>query len=554
MKHAALPPRPPERSADAWLARVAQGGLSAQDLTIAGFALAAEKRVAESIDVFMQALSLKPDFAPAHTGVGGCLALEGLHLEAAESFRTAYMMDPQRLDDLARAAYHRQYVCAWAGLGDDVAELRQRLNGPDTALISQPVDPFAALTLGLGAADQRRAADLYAARAAARSQPPLPRLKRPSWDGRRRLRIGYLSADFYSHATMVLWIGALEAHDRARFEVFLYSHSPDDGSPLRRRTVAAAEHFVEVGGLSDRALAQRMQADGIDIFIDLKGYTKNARYGVAPLRPAPVQVNFLGFPGTLGGRAFDYVVADATVAPTADARHFAEALAHMPHGYQPNDDQRRPGPLPERAQVGLPATGFVFACFNQAYKITPTVWALWLRLMHAVPDSTLWLLSCGPQADAALQQRWTHAGLAPARLVLAPKLSLDAHLARLPHADLCLDTVPVNAHTTAADALCAGVPVLTVLGDTFASRVAASLLRTVGLPELVCANLADYETLALRLAHEAEHLAHLKARLLAARETSPLFNSRQFAQNFEALLTRMAQRQAHGLKPAALLA
>jgi protein O-GlcNAc transferase len=554
MKHAVLPPRPPAQSADAWLARVAQGGLSAQDLTIAGFALAAEKRVAESIDVFMQALSLKPDFAPAHTGVGGCLALEGLHLEAAESFRTAYMMDPQRLDDLARAAYHRQYVCAWAGLGDDVAELRQRLNGPDTALISQPVDPFAALTLGLGAADQRRAADLYAARAAARSQPPLPRLKRPSWDGRRRLRIGYLSADFYSHATMVLWIGALEAHDRARFEVFLYSHSPDDGSPLRRRTVAAAEHFVEVGALSDRALAQRMQADGIDIFIDLKGYTKNARYGVAPLRPAPVQVNFLGFPGTLGGRAFDYVVADATVAPTADARHFAEALAHMPHGYQPNDDQRRPGSLPARAQVGLPATGFVFACFNQAYKITPTVWALWLRLVQAVPDSTLWLLSCGPQADAALQQRWTHAGLAPARLVLAPKLSLDAHLARLPHADLCLDTVPVNAHTTAADALCAGVPVLTVLGDTFASRVAASLLRTVGLPELVCANLADYETLALRLAHEAEHLAHLKARLLAARETSPLFNSRQFAQGFEALLTRMAQRQAQGLKPAALLA
>jgi protein O-GlcNAc transferase len=525
-------------------AQIADADCQDADLLVeAGLCFMSAQRFQESIATYLRAMTIAPDLARAHMGLGGALRMIGMYQEAAESFRTAYLLEPRLIQHLGHTIFNHQLACSWSSLRADLKALEEGLQA-DQALT---VDPFIGMAAGLSAQMQL----VLNSRVARQICDPIKPLPAPAmcWDGKRRLRVGYVSADFCNHATMLLWIEALELHDRARFEVFLYSYSPDDGSELRRRTVSAAEHFVEVGELSDQQAAQRIRDDQIDILIDLKGYIKDARPGIMAYRPAPIQAAFLAYPGTMGSPVHDYVISDAVVSPVELAHHYSEKIAQLPHCYQPNDRKRRIGAAVSRASQGLPDCAVVFCCFNQNYKITEAGFGLWIRILREVPGSVLWLLGSNPQAERNLRTAIESAGLDPARIVFAPKTGIADHLARLQLADLFLDTLPVNAHTTASDALWAGVPVLTQQGEAFAARVAASLVQAVGHHELVCGTADEYVRVAVELARSPQRLADLRMRLHRARENSPLFDSARYARDFEALLVRMAKRAAQGLPP-----
>ena len=345
-----------------------------------------------------------------------------------------------------------------------------------------------------------------------------PAAATPLWRGERyrhdRIRVAYLSADFHEHATAHLIAGLFEMHDAARFELTAVSFGPETGDPMRERLRRAFPHFVDVRDRSDRDVAAMLRESEIDIAVDLKGFTANSRTGILALRPAPVQVNYLGYPGTMGAPYIDYIIADRHVIPPDHDIHYTEKVVRLPDAYQVNDATRRIAePAPTRAEAGLPEAGFVFCCFNSNYKITPEIFAVWMRLLERVPGSVLWLLEGNPLASENLRAEAKRRGVAPDRLIFAPTLPADLHLARHRLADLFLDTRPVNAHTTASDALWAGLPLVTCVDDAFAGRVAASLLHAVGLPELVARDLEQYEAIALRVATTSSLRSELRARL-----------------------------------------
>ena len=377
--------------------------------------------------------------------------------------------------------------------------------------------------------------------------PPPPRPRRPG-----PIRVGYLSNDFYQHATSVLMAELLERRDSQRFHVTLYSHSPDDGSAVAARVRAACDVFVDVTHLSNAAVAQRMRADGIDIAVDLKGHTRGSRFEVLAHRPAPVQVAYLGYPATTGADFIDYLIGDPVVTPLAHAANYSEHIAQLPHSYQPNDRHRALPAAPTRASLGLPDDAVVLCCFNQTYKISPHMLDLWARILHGAPRAVLWMLAWNPHARANLTRELAARGVPEARVCWGDKRTLSQHIARLRCADLFLDTWPCNAHTTASEALWAGVPVLTVPGATFASRVAASLVNACGLPELACADDDAYVDMATALANEPATLAGLKAHLDAQRLQLPLFDTDRYARDYEAMLQRMFDRAQAGLPPEAL--
>ncbi|HEX3139828.1 MAG TPA: hypothetical protein VHQ87_07225, partial [Rhizobacter sp.] len=394
---------------------------------------------------------------------------------------------------------------------------------------------------------EQRHVGMLRSRALAHGMAKLPSLPKKRREG--RIRIGYLSSDFYHHATAMLMAEQLEQHDRERFEVTLYSHSRDDGSALRQRVVAACEHFVDVTPLRHAAIAERIRADGIDILVDLKGHTRDSRMEVLAARPAPVQVGWLGYPGTSGADYIDYVVGDPVVTPLSAAADFSEKIAQMPWSYQPNDRQRALPPSPGRAACGLPEDALVLCCFNQAYKILPEALDAWARILTGAPHAVLWLLAWNEQAERNLRRELQQRGVDPSRLHFAPKVPMDDHIARLRCADLFLDTWPYNAHTTASEALWAGVPVLTVPGATFASRVGASLARATSTDELVCDSVDAYVAKALELARDLPALRSLQGHLQAERLKLPLFDSQGTTQALEALYVRMHERHLVGQGP-----
>ena len=365
-----------------------------------------------------------------------------------------------------------------------------------------------------------------------------------------RLRIGYLSSDFHDHATAYLIAELIERHDRDRFEIYGYSYGADPGGAMRARLVSAFDRFTDIDALPHRDAAARIRADDIDILVDLKGHTHRARPKILAFRPAPVQVNYLGFPGTMGAPFIDYIVADEFIVPRDRQMLFAEKLAYLPDCYQPNDTRREIAAAPGRAACGLPAQGFVFCAFNNSFKITPAFFAIWMRLLQQVPGSVLWLLESNALVRRNLGAAAVAAGVDPGRLVFAPMQPHGQHLARHRHADLFLDTLPCNAHTTASDALWAGLPVLTCVGETFAGRVAGSIVRAAGLAELATNSPRDYEAQALALARDPARLAGIRSRLGAGREKLPLFDMAKRTRDLEALYARMAEICRSG-RPAA---
>ncbi len=373
----------------------------------------------------------------------------------------------------------------------------------------------------------------------------------PLWSGTRyrheRIRIAYLSADFREHATAYLIAELVELHNRARFEVIGVSFGADDGSDIRRRMVQSFDAFHDVRARGDREIAAALRELEVDIAVDLKGHTQDSRPEIFAHRPAPIQVGYLGYPGTIGADFLDYVLADETVAPFDHAPYYSEKIVHLPDCYQVNDRKRAvAATTPTRQDAGLPDNGFVFCCFNNNYKIKKPVFEVWMRLLTEVRGSVLWLLGDNPGAERNLRNEATARGVDPARLVFAGRAKLEDHLARHRLADLFLDTLPYNAHTTASDALWMGLPVVTCQGNAFASRVAASLLKAVGLPELVTHNLADYEALALRLASDGAMLQRVREALARNRLSHPLFDTDRFRRGIEAAYLRMWETWQRG--------
>ena len=434
-------------------------------------------------------------------------------------------------------------MCEWDDFAGSAAHVRDLLAENRAGRIS----PFLLLSVpGISAREQRGCSELWIRDRVAASGPDRDRLAfQYDLTPRGKLRIGYFSNDFHDHATSQLLIETFEAHDRERCEVHAFSFGADDGGAMRRRLGYAFHAFHDVAALSDIEAARAVHGAGINILVDLKGYTLGARTGVMMLRPAPVQVNFLGYPGTLGTGICDYIITDPFMTPMATASDYSETFAYMPHSYQPHGRNGVIGRKPTRTEAGLPDTGFVFCCFNQAYKFTPPVFDLWCRLLEAVPGSVLWLLKT-EQAEGNLRGEALRRGIAPDRLVFAPNMAQSDHLGRLQLADLVLDTAPYGAHTTASDALWAGVPIVTCIGDTFPSRVAGSLLHAIGLPELITATEADYVATILALANDDAVLAASKAKLQRNRLTTPLFDAGAYTLALEDLYATMWEQRRTG--------
>jgi predicted O-linked N-acetylglucosamine transferase (SPINDLY family) len=359
-----------------------------------------------------------------------------------------------------------------------------------------------------------------------------------------RLRIGYLSSDLQEHAAAYLVTEVLELHDRQRFEIFAYSHGPDDQGEMRRRVRAACEHFIDIAWEPDDIAAARMREDGLDILVDLKGYTAGERLTLMARRPCHVQVTWLGYPGTTGAAFIDYLIADPFIIPPGSEAAYSERVVRLPHCYQPNDRRRTAAEPLQRAEYGLPQGSFVFCCFNQTYKITPDVFEVWMRLLRAVPESVLWLVESNRWATHNLRESARVQGVAPERLIFAARRPYAEHLARYGVVDLALDTFPYTSHTILSDALWCGCPTVGLCGATFASRVSGSLLTAAHMPDLITYSLADYEKLALRLAKEPSLLRELRARAARARDHSPLFDSTAFARDLEQLYLGIARRDA----------
>jgi protein O-GlcNAc transferase len=544
-----------------------------------GIALKELRRLDEALASYDQALGVAPGHAEALVNRGNALQLLGRDEEALASFDRALAVRP----DLVDAHYNR------AALLKSTGRFEESLAGYDAAIELAPDHPeaFGAAEAALAICDWGRvekiAAAVPSAIAAGRASvtpfvllglcddpslqlecarayvkellPVRPEpLRRAA--GRRRggesgkIRLAYLSCDFQNHAMPYLTADLFDLHDRARFDVIACSFGRDDGSAMRARLVKAFDRFHDVQSNSDREVAEMLRDLEIDIAVDLKGHTKDARPGILSHRPAPIAATFLGFPGTIGADFIDYIIADAVAAPFAQERFYAEKIVHLPDCYFPNPATRQmTARTLQRDEVALPNQGFVFCCFNNNYKITAPVFRVWMRLLSNVAGSVLWLLADNAGAERNLRREAVACGIDPARLIFARRLAIAEHLARQRLADLFLDTLPINAHTTASDALWAELPVVTCRGNSFVARVAASMLCAAGIPELITENLAEYEACALRLATDRALLASIRRRLEDNRASCALFDINRYVRHIETAYTTMRDISQRGEPP-----
>jgi predicted O-linked N-acetylglucosamine transferase (SPINDLY family) len=508
-----------------------------------GIALHELKRFDEALASYDAAIARAPDYAEALVNRGTALVDLKRYDESCASYARALAVDPGQKYLKGMHLHARMLICDWTGFAAQRAELNRAVG--EGALASLPLH---LLPCSSDPQIQLACARSYLQDKVAGSFDPL-------WRGERyshgRIRLAYLSSDLRDHAVSMLAAGLFEHHDRSRFETIAISTGPAAPSAMRMRLEAAFDRFIDACELGDLEMARLVRDLEIEIAVDLNGHTEGARPTVFARRPAPVQVNYLGYAGTMGTPDWDYILADRFVIPQ-DARHaYVEQVVELPGSFMVNDDRRQISErVPSRAEAGLPEHGFVFCCFNNAYKITPDVFDVWMRLLHRIEGSVLWLSSVHPAGVANLRREAQARGVAAERLVFAPKVARNEdHLARIRLADLFVDTLHYNAHVTAADALWAGVPVLTCSGATFASGVAGSLLGAVGLPELITTSLSDYEMLALRLARDPALLSALRQKLARNRTSFPLFDTARFTRHVEAAYATMLERSRRGEPP-----
>jgi protein O-GlcNAc transferase len=509
-----------------------------------GNVLAELQRYDDALAACERAISLKPDLAEAWLGRGNVFFNRKQFQAALGAYERALTLKPTLMDEwLGRGnrLFAQLNMCDWTGLEADTQRLLSRVRQKEWASM-----PFALLPIASTAEDQFQCAVRYV-----RDFPSFQSNWPSEMYSHDRIRVAYLSADFREHPVAYLAAGLFAHHDRSRFDVTGLSFGTAQNSAIRSRIESAFDRFIDVGAQIDAEVAQLIRQLEIDILVDLMGHTQNARLGILARRPAPIQIHYLGYAGTTGANFVDYLIADSTVIPEEHRAFYTEQVVRLPNSYLVSDDKRVISPgTPTRQECGLPENGFVFCSFNNAYKLAPKMLQLWIRLLRAVPNSVLWLSQTDPVAVSNLRREAERCGVSAQRLIFAPKVAENSdHLARSRCADLFLDTLPYNAHTTASDALWAGLPVVTCLGETFAGRVAASLLKAVGVPELVTTSLEDYEALALKLAREPTLLASIKAKLARNRDTYPLFDTARFTRHIEAAYTRMWERQQRGEPP-----
>jgi len=504
-------------------------------------------RLEEALESYDHALRVNPSLADAHNNRGNALQALKRPEEALGSYARALELNPD-LPWLYGIWLHAKLrLCDWTHIDSEIGELAARIVQGRKA-----TQPFIVLAVKDSPELQRRAAEICAEDwvLASRASPPL--LRRAA---HRLIRVGYYSADFRNHAMAQLMAGVFELHDRQRFELTAFSFGPHQPDDMTERLRGAFDRFLDVRGRSDDEVAQASRELGIDIAVDLMGFTQDSCPGIFAHRAAPLQVSYLGYAGTTGAPYIDYLVADRIVIPEQSRRFYSEKVLYLPNSYFPNSyeiNQRKSAstdPEPSRAQLGLPGTGVVFCCFNSAYKIAPGTFESWMRILAAVPESVLWLLTDNPTAIRNLRREAERCGVGGRRLTFAEPLPLAQHLPRHRVADLFLDTLPCGAHTTATDALWTGLPVLTLAGESLAARVAASLLTAVGLPELITTTREDYEALAIALATDRERLAALRRRLAANRLTMPLFDTGLLTRALETGYQEIHRRHQAGLDP-----
>ena len=568
----------PEEALSAADAALRETPNMAQALYSRGAALTLLGRHREALSQFDAAIALNPSYVDAFTHRGITLALLSRHEEALVDYQRALALKPgdieilynrstsllgirrfeEALPDCERVLrgdphfkyasgnllYARLSCCDWTGMTEQIANATKNLRAGLRAL-----RPLQQVAVSSSAADIQQCSRIW-------MQNEAPPSDDPAWRGERynhdKIRVAYVSSDFRRHPVGVLTAGVFEHHDKTRFETFAISLSEDDGSDIRKRAQQAFDHFIDIKDLSDAEAARLLREREIDIAVDMTGFTENAMTALFARRPAGIQVNYLGFPGTLGAPYIDYILADRFIIPEEQQVFYDEKVAYLPHSYLPNDATRLIAErTPSRSEAGLPEAGFVFCSFNMVYKITPAMFDMWMRLLAQIDGSVLWLPQSNARAIANLRHEAATRGIAANRIVIAPYVSSpEEHLARLRLADLFLDTVPYNAHATACDALWAGVPVLTLLGETFAGRVGAGLLSAVGLPELITHSPQEYEECALNFARDPGALAAVREKLARNRLTHPLFDTARFTRNLESAYVRMWTRHQKGEPPA----
>jgi predicted O-linked N-acetylglucosamine transferase (SPINDLY family) len=504
--------------------------------------LAALGQTPAALKAHDKAISLEPDNAGLHANHGNTLNDAQHFEEAVAAYQNALRLDADYPFVRGMHLFAKMMLCDWHELEKHSAQLAQ------TVEAGRPASPpFPIVILTDSAPLQRKAAEVWT-----REMHPVntelgPAVKRPRAE---KIRLGYFSGDFHNHATMALMAELFERHEKTKFALTAFSFGPQVHDDMRVRALAAFDKFIDVRERPDLEIAALARKLEIDIAVDLKGFTQDSRPGIFAARAAPIQAQFIGYPGTMGAEYIDYLIADPTVIPAHARMQYSEKVVTLPHSYQVNDRQRpASGRCFTRADLGLPPSGFVFCSFNNTYKFTPPVFGAWMRILQRVPGSVLWLLADNAAAGLNLRKEAAARGVDPARLIFAPRMPRPEHLSRQRAADLFLDTLPCGAHTTASDALWVGLPVLTQAGGTFAGRVAASLLNAIEMPELIAESAEDYEALAVDLATHPEKLTQLKAKLERNRLTTPLFDTALFTGHLETAFEKMIGRYWAGQSP-----
>jgi predicted O-linked N-acetylglucosamine transferase (SPINDLY family) len=509
-----------------------------------GLALYALKRHEEALKSYNEAIALNSESAEIYINLGVILEVLNRWDEAFVSYDKAIAIKPN-FEFLFGSRLHAQMnLCDWTELSVQLQKLESSL------VQGHKITPAFPVLAMLDKPDLH----LKASKIFINSQYPasniLGAFSKPESEVKAKIRIGYYSADFYNHATSFLMAELFELHDSKKFEIYGFSFGPNKQDDMQKRVSSSFYQYFDVANMSDRDIAKLSRSLSIDIAVDLKGYTQDLRMGIFAEQCAPIQVSYLGYPGTLGADYIDYIVADKTLIPKEYQKYYSEKIIYLPHTYQVNDSKRKMSQkLFTRLEVGLPESGFVFCCFNNNYKILPSTFDSWMRMLQTVKGSVLWLLAGNPISTINLCAEAKNRGIDPSRLIFAERMKLEEHLARHQLADLFIDTFPYNAHTTTSDALWAGLPVLTLIGKSFASRVAASLLNAMELPELITLTQSQYESKAIELANNPFMLAEIKEKVKRRRLTSPLFNAHLFARHIESAYEEINKRYINGKKP-----
>jgi protein O-GlcNAc transferase len=500
------------------------------------------RRYDEALTAYGKALSITPDFTEAWLGRANAFSSLQLYDEALAAYDKALSIQPDLEGVEGERLHMKMHLCNWDRLDSEIADLTTSVrNGKANCA------PFVILSLTDSPEDHFRCASTWVA---AKYRHAAPSIRWRRGYAQDKIRIGYVSSDLHQHATAFLMADLFECHNRRRFTTTAFSFGPNENSSIRQRLIASFDTFFDFRHFSDAEAARRIAEVGIDILVDLKGFTRNARTGIFAHRPAPIQVNYLGYPGTMAAAFIDYIIGDTSLFTVPYPAGYSEKLVRLPHSYQPNDRTRRISDKhSERGEVGLANDSVVFCCFNNNYKISPTVFDSWTRILKQVDGSVLWLLAQSQTAMTNLRKETESRGIDPARLAFASRIELADHLARHRLADIFLDTLPYSAHTTASDALWAGLPVITQIGSTFAGRVASSLLNAIGLPELITHSREEYEALAIDLALNKEKLQSIREKLEINRLTTPLFNTPLYTAHLESAYEVMYQRYQARLPP-----